>query len=481
MKNNLIGRHSESEVMTGLLNSKGAEMLAVIGRRRVGKTFLVRTVYHDFLNFEITGIQNAPLTVQLQDFAYQLSRLTKPGKQYPVPENWSVAFRQLSSVLENVKSKKKLVLFFDELPWLASRKSGFLPALDHFWNTWACKKNIIITICGSAASWMIDKIVHHKGGLHNRITKLINLAPFTLSETKSYLHSRGVRLDHYQIIQLYMAMGGIPHYLKEIKPGLSAAQNIDYICFRKDGLLRSEFGKLYPALFEHAEIHIKVIKALASKWKGLTRKEIVAIGRLPDGGGLSRVLTELISSGFITAFSPFGKIKKNSFYRLTDEYSLFYLRFIEKQHKAAANVWLKLSRSPSWKSWSGFAFESICLKHTVNIKQALGISGVYTEESGYLFKGDKDKEGLQIDLLIDRQDAVINICEMKFYSGIFTIDKSYAAKLRNRMNAFRVHSKTRKNVLLTFVSSFGIKQNSHSTGLIDNNLTMDVLFNDEVL
>jgi hypothetical protein len=481
MKNNLIGRHSESEVMLGLLKSKGAEMLAVIGRRRVGKTFLVRTVYQDFLNFEITGIQNASIKVQLQDFAYQLSRLTKRGKQYSIPENWSVAFRQLSTVLDSLKTKKKLVLFFDELPWLASRKSGFLPALDHFWNTWASKKNIVITICGSAASWMIDKIVHHKGGLHNRITKLINLAPFTLSETKQYLQSRGVRLDHYQIIQLYMAMGGIPHYLKEVKPGLSAAQNIDHICFRKDGLLRSEFGKLYPALFEHAEIHIKVIKALASKWKGLTRNEIVAIARIADGGGLSRVIAELISSGFITVFSPFGKIRKDSFYRLTDEYSLFYLRFIEKQQKASANVWLKMSRSPTWKSWSGFAFESICLKHVGNIKQALGISGVYTEESGYLFKGSKGSEGIQIDLLIDRQDAVINICEIKFCAGIFTIDKSYATKLRNRLNGFRVHSKTNKNILLTFVSSFGIKQNSHSIGLIDNSLTMDVLFKDEVV
>jgi uncharacterized protein len=476
MKKTLIGRKAESAIMLDLLESKEAEMLAVIGRRRVGKTFLVRSVYKDFITFEISGIHQSTQKEQLHDFAYQLSQVSKGGASLPVPGNWPEAFRQLAAVSDQLKSTRKQVLFFDELPWLASRKSGFLSALDHFWNTWACKRNIVVVICGSAASWMIDKVVHHKGGLHNRVTKLINLAPFTLSETQTYLNSRKINLDHYQITQLYMAMGGIPHYLKEVKPGLSAAQNIDQICFDKNGLLRDEFTKLYPALFENADKHIRVIRALASKWKGLTRMEILTMSRLTDGGSLTRILSELTSSGFITAYMPFGKKKRDMLYRLTDEYSLFYIRFIEKQQKPGTNVWLKLSQLPIWKSWSGFAFESVCLKHSAYIKHALGIHGVYSEESAYIYKGDKHNDGFQIDLLIDRQDAVINICEMKFYSGQFTIDKSYAGELRNKINGFKEHTGTNKKILLTFISSFGLKKNSHSTGLADNDFTMDILF-----
>jgi len=476
MEKTFIGRKEETAVMQDLLNSKEAEMLAVIGRRRVGKTFLVRTVYKEFISFEITGMQQSSQKEQLKDFSYQLSQISKMGKQQPTPGNWQEAFRQLAAVLDQLKTTSKKVLFFDELPWLASRKSGFLPALDHFWNTWASKKNIIVVICGSAASWMIDKVIHHKGGLHNRVTKLITLAPFTLSETDTFLKSRKINLDYYQIIQISMAMGGIPHYLKEIKPGLSAAQNIDQICFGKNGLLQDEFTKLYSALFDNADKHISVIRSLASKWKGLTRNEIVSLSHLTDGGRLTRVLSELISSGFITAYLPFGKKKKDSLFRLTDEYSLFYIRFIEKQQKSGTNLWLNISRSPTWKSWSGFAFESICMKHSENIKHALGISGVYSEESSYIYKGDKNNDGFQIDLLIDRQDAVINMCEMKFYSGEFTIDKSYATELRNKISRFKEHTGTNKNLLLTFISSFGLKKNSHSIGLADNDLKMDIFF-----
>ncbi|HBX52275.1 MAG: ATPase [Bacteroidetes bacterium RIFOXYA12_FULL_35_11] len=476
MNKNIIGRTEEISMMTDLLFNKHPEMLAVIGRRRVGKTYLVRNVYRDYINFEITGIQQASAKQQLEYFATQLNKISGNKKTTSIPESWLEAFFQLSTALEKIKTKKKKVLFFDELPWLASRKSGFLTALGHFWNSWASKQNIIVVICGSSASWMINKVVHNKGGLHNRITKLINLAPFTLAETKKYLKSRNIKMDHYQTIQLYMAMGGVPHYLKEIKPGLSAAQNIDTICFRKNGLLRDEFDKLYPALFEKAEKHINIIRALASKWKGLTRTEIITKSKIKDGGSLTRILSELISSGFVSSYFPFDKKKKETLYRLTDEYSLFYIHFIEKQAKPGMNIWPKLIQSQQWKSWSGFAFENICMKHTENIKKALGISGVYTEESSYIYKGNEYENGFQIDLLIDRSDDVINICEIKFHSGEFTIDKAYANILRRKINNFQLKSKTKKSMMLTFISTFGVKNNMHKTSIVENDLTIEVLF-----
>ena len=468
-----IGRTEEINILQNALTTNESEMIAVIGRRRVGKTFLIRSVYKKHIGFEITGSQRTPLKEQLQNFANQLQLFSKSPVPIAAPVSWPAAFRQLSFFLDKQKSNQKKVLFFDELPWLASHKSRFLSAFGYFWNTWASQKNIVVVICGSAASWMIEKVVNDKGGLHNRITKLISLSPFTLAETRKYLLSRKVSLNHYQTIQLYMAMGGIPHYLKEIQPGKSATQNIDAICFGKNGLLKDEFSNLYPSLFDNASNHISIIRALATKWKGLSRKEIVGISNLPDGGSVTKYLTELSQSGFITAYMPYGKTKKDTLYRLTDEYSLFYLKFIEGRPKQS---WINLSQLQTWKSWSGYAFENICLKHSQQIKNELGISGVYSQESSFVYKGDKYSKGFQIDLLIDRQDNSINLCEMKYHESEFTINQSYAKTLRERRAQFKTQTKTRKNVFLTFISTFGIKSNMHSIGIVDQEINLDALF-----
>ncbi len=469
----LVGRTNERSILQSALLSPDSEMIAVVGRRRVGKTFLIQSIYQKHISFEITGSQNISLKEQLQNFTNQLQLFRKSTIAISPPSNWTEAFYQLSTFLESKSSKQKKVIFIDELPWLASHKSRFLSALGYFWNNWASKNNIVVVICGSAASWMIEKVVHNKGGLHNRITKLISLQPFTLAETKEYLLSRKVNLNLYQIIQLYMVMGGIPHYLKEIEAGKSAAQNIDSICFSKNGLLRDEFLKLYPSLFDKASNHILIIRAISTKWKGVSRKEIVEISKMPDGGSITKYLTELDQSGFITSYLPFGKKKKETLYRLTDEYSLFYLKFIENMRK---QTWNNLSQLPKWKNWTGYAFESLCLKHSLEIKSALGISGVYSEESSYFYKGDKETSGFQVDLLIDRQDNTINLCEIKFTEAEFNIDKAYAKKLRGRVALFKEKTKTRKNIFLTFISPYGINPNINSIGLVENEISIDALF-----
>ncbi len=469
----LIGRHDEIEILKGLLESDTSEMLAVVGRRRVGKTFLIQTVYKDEICFALTGSQYSPLKEQLQNFAWQMEIYS--GSKVPVapPKNWQEAFKQLSKFIDSKKFRQKKVIFLDELPWLAAHKSGFLAALGYFWNTWASQKNIVIVICGSAASWMIKNVIHHKGGMHNRVTRFINLQPFTLHETMQYLQSRKLTLNHYQVIQLYMAMGGIPQYLKQVKPGLSAAQNVDEICFSKNGFLWDEFSKLYSALFDNASNHIDIIRALAAKWKGLTRKEVLAAIKLPDGGTVTKYLSELEQSGFITSYLPFGKSKKDKLFRLTDEYSLFFLRFIEKKRNQS---WQKISQQQSWKSWTEYAFESLCLKHINQIKNELGISGIQTEESSFVNKDKENGKRFQIDMLIDRHDNSINMCEMKFYESEFTIDKSYADEIRERVAQFKTLSKTRKQIFLTFITTYGIKQNQHSLGLVHYNIKMEALF-----
>jgi uncharacterized protein len=474
MQNIFIGRVQEREILAKTLSSPDPELVAVVGRRRIGKTYLVRQCFDACLDFEVTGLQHVTQKEQLQNFVYHIKKWSAGAVAPPQPQNWLEAFQFLADYLDTKSKDSKLVVFFDELPWMASRKSGFLAGLSFFWNSWATRKNIVVVICGSAASWIVQKVVEDKGGLHNRITKRIDLQPFNLHETELFLKSRQVNLSRYQILQIYMALGGVPHYLKEIENGKSAAQNIDKICFAKSAQLKNEFSRLYPALFENAENHVAVVRALAGKWKGMTRKEIIEASKLPEGGGTTRILEELLMSGFIAMYNPFGKKRKDTFYRLTDEFSLFFLEFMENKRYQYLEVWQQLSQTPAYKSWSGYAFESICIKHIAQIKKALGISGVYAEASSFI--GKNNEKGLQIDLVLDRKDQIINLFEIKFYNQIWQLTKSDAAALTARKELFRDLSKTRKHIFLTVLSTFGIQQNEHSLGVVDNNLTMDCLF-----
>jgi AAA+ ATPase superfamily predicted ATPase len=451
-------------------------MVAVLGRRRVGKTFLIKQAYQGHISFELTGLQSSSNKAQLQNFSNQLAIFSQSPLPVQTPANWLDAFFMLARFLDQQSIDKKRVVFFDEVPWLADNKSGFITGLGWFWNSWAEARNIVVIICGSVASWMIQKVVNDRGGLHNRITKRIFLAPFTLSETEEYLQSRQVFYSRYQILQIYMAMGGIPHYLNEVKAGKSATQNISTVCFSRNGLLRDEFSRLYTALFANAENHIAAVVALAKSRQGLTRPEIVKSAQLPEGGNTSRVLEELEQSGFVTSYFPFGKRKKDMLYRLTDEYSLFYLRFIEQNRDGGDETWNQLSQTQTAKIWAGYAYENACLKHLPNIKKALGIAGVYTQSSTFFQKGGDGEDGAQIDLVLDRNDQVINLFEIKFYSAEFALSEADAKNLRNKVRIFKEKTKTKKQVMVVVLTTFGLEHNKHSLGMVEKILIMDDLF-----
>lgn len=474
----LIGREKEQSLLKELLTSRESEFVALYGRRRVGKTFLVETVYKKEIVFSITGLNKVNKTLQLENFTNVLNAQLSGTAQIPTPpKSWLKAFNILRQYLEGLKRKGKMVVFIDELPWLSTPKSGFLPALENFWNSWAAKRSdVILLVCGSAASWMISNIVRSRGGLHNRITKRIRLLPFNLYETECYLKSRNIQLERYDILQLYMVMGGVPHYLKEVRRGQSATQVIDEVCFSKDGLLRDEFLNLYEGLFNKAERYLNVVRALAKHPKGLTRSELMKITKLSSGGTTTKIFDSLEESGFIIKYLPIGKNLKQALYKLSDPYSAFYLKFIANSRASGEGTWMKKSTSASWKSWSGFAFESLCLAHIPQIKNALKIGGIYTEESSWRKTGTAKTTGAQIDLVIDRNDNVINICEIKYAQGEFTIAKKYAEELRTKINAFRTDTKSRKTLFLTMITTFGVTENQYQTSLVHQQIKMDALF-----
>lgn len=468
----LIGRYEEIDILKEKQMSLKSEFIALYGRRRVGKTFLIRSVFEGQITFQLTGIANATLGQQLANFNVSLQEQHWDKKRSEATD-WLEAFQQLKKVVEKSKQKKKII-FFDELPWFDTTHSGFIPALEHFWNSWAsARRDVLLIVCGSAASWMINKLINNKGGLHNRVTQKLKIEPFTLYECREFAKHRKLKLDDYQLLQIYMVLGGVPFYWDSLKKGLSAAQNINKLCFEFNGLLLTEFQNLYKSLFAKASRHEAIVGALAKRSKGLTRDEISKVSGLANGGGLTRLLSELEESGFIRKYVPFGKVSRDSLYQLSDFFSLFNQKFIKGQKRFPKNYWLKQVDNPRNRAWSGYAFEQVCLAHETQIKKALGISGIETESCAW--RSSKGSGGAQIDLLIDRRDGVINICEMKFSVAPFVIDKKYDVELRNKSAVFKAETGTRKSLFLTMITTHGLKQNIYS-GNIQNDLKMDVLF-----
>ena len=468
----IIGRTEEINRLTDYLNSDKAEFLVVFGRRRVGKTFLIREFFQNKFSFYMSGAENASKTEQLFNFTTVLNKCSKVP--YPPVTTWQAAFVQLQHFLENLKTKDRIVVFFDELPWLDNAKSGFLSAFEYFWNTYASANHkIFLVVCGSATSWLINKIIKNRGGLHNRVTRQIFLKPFTLRETEDFFVSRGIALDRYQIAECYMIMGGIPYYLEQMQKKWSVYQNIDSLFFSNTGILRSEFQKLYASIFKNSEKYIEIIEALSSKNKGLTREEMVEISEISDGGTLTKMLEELELCDFIRSYYSFGKRKRDKIYQLVDFYSLFYLNFIKNKPVTDENFWTNIIDNMAHRAWSGYSFEQLCLMHAAQIRRKLGISGVTTYSSSWRSKNTES--GAQIDLVIDRNDRVINLCEIKYAIDEFTITKDVNDNLRKKRAAFMEETKTRKAVHTTMITTYGVKRNEY-WGNIQSEVILNNLF-----
>lgn len=465
--------------------SEEAEFIAVYGRRRVGKTFLIRRFFEKkaCLLFQLTGIHNAKLEKQLTEFNKELERLYQSigiEVQLKTPSSWLDAFEALTAAINY--SKDKVVLFFDEFPWMATKKSQLLQALDYYWNRyWVDNQNIKLIICGSAASWIIKNILSNRGGLHNRVTSRLLIEPFSLSESQQYLTSRHVLLDPYQVLQLYMCIGGIPFYLKSMKQGFSATQNINQACFSKRGTLVDEFNNLFSSLFQQSETHENIVRQLAQKRNGVNRTDLARTLNI-DGGALTRSLRELEQAGFIEKFTPWNQ-KKGIFYKLIDEYSLFYLNWITQNphdnqaKKLTDNFWDITSQSATWKGWASYAFEAICFKHIDQIKTALNVPDGATASAWRSIAKKSDKlSGAQIDLLFDRPDGIIHICEIKYANAPFNIDKDYASQLRNKLEIYTGVTKTKKQLVLSMITTYGLKKSIHTEGLVWSQATLDDLF-----
>ena len=470
-QNEIIGREEEKAMLNSVFSSQQSEFVAIYGRRRIGKTYLVRELFANKFSFEISGLANANTKEQLLNFSLTLRKTT--NESVSTPKTWLEAFSQLSDYLEKCTQKRK-VLFFDEMPWMDTPRSGFLTALEHFWNAWAsARKDIVLIVCGSATSWIINNLINNHGGLHNRLTQTINLKPFTLSECEQYYKWRKLDFTRYQMTQIYMAMGGVPFYLSKIERGLSVAQNIDKLFFAENPKLKNEFQNLYAALFRNSGDYVKTVEALSKKGKGLTRNEISKQTKISNGGGLTKVLQDLEYCDFIRKYHSFGKKTRNTLYQLTDSYTLFYFKFIQKNKHKDAHFWSNSIDTPLQHTWAGLAFEILVLQHVQELKMALGISGIQSSVSSW--RSEKSEKGAQIDLVIHRKDGIINVLEIKYSKDKFTITKDYEENLRNKIFAFKAEAHTRDAVHLVMLTTFGLNRNKY-TDIVQKELDMNCLF-----
>lgn len=471
-KNLFIGREYEIRQLEKYRNSKESEFVIVYGRRRVGKTFLVKEFFDDTYDFKVTGLYKKPKKTQLKNFYLALLEYGSSVKK--IPSDWLEAFAELKKLIKGSQENRKKIIFIDELPWLDTRQSDFLAAFEGFWNDWGAQQNdLMLVVCGSATTWITNKILSDKGGLFNRAARRLYLMPFTLQETERYLQSRGIRWSRYDIVECYMTMGGIPYYLKLLDNELSYLANIDTIFFKRNGSLWDEFDHLYDTLFGNSKGYLKIIEALSTKKSGLTRNEIIKEAKVEDNGLLTEMLKNLKDSLFVRAYNTFGYDEKNVVYQLSDYFTLFYLRFMKGRQNPDEHFWTHFLDNPAKSSWAGQTFEQVCKDHITQVKKAIGISALLTDISSW--HGATDRGKAQIDLIIDRRDRTTNICEIKFSVGEFVINQDYETKLRQKMEVFREATKSKKALQLVMITTYGVRQNAHS-GIMQSQVRMDDLF-----
>ncbi len=449
----IIGRDEERAILASTLKEEYSQFVAVYGRRRVGKTFLIRESFDYKFDFQFTGAANTSSRKQLMRFRQSLK--AHGQKDTPGLKSWSEAFGELKRYINGCKEGKK-VIFLDELPWMDAPRSGFLGELEAFWNGWAsARKDIVFIVCGSSTSWMVKKIIKNRGGLHNRLTHRIALKPFCLGLCEKLCESRGLQLSRRQILEAYMVWGGVPYYWSLLRRGASIAQEIDRLVFSEDGELHDEFDMLYAALFKRPEAYVKVVAALAEKRRGLNRKELIEICKVDDNGAFSEILSNLEWCGFIRSYNVIGT-ERNRVYQLMDHFTLFYYDFLDSR-KPGANYWKSIIGTPTYNTWCGLSFERTCLWHVEQIKMKLGITGVGTNEYTWRFAGDKKRglKGMQIDLLIDRNDGIIDLCEIKDYKEPFHISTEYAERLEERQRLIAAVTQTSKAVHTVLISAEG--------------------------
>ena len=470
----IIGRESEIKRLKAAVESAKPEFVALYGRRRVGKTFLINQMFKNQFAFKMTGVIEGKLRDQFTAFA---DAMCDYGFDMPEqPKGWMQAFIMLKHALkQKVESGEQCVIFIDELPALDAEGSNVSGAVGYFWNSWASQyDNIIFIICGSATSWMITNVIDSKGGLHDRITVEMPIHPFTLKEVESYLESRHFVWNRQMILQAYMVFGGIPYYLSLLDPEESLVQNVDRLFFSQDMQMRREFRRLFNTLYKNPDKYIDIIRTLGKSRRGMTREELAKELKSANNGHLGKRLEDLVQCDLIRKNVVREKEikRKDAIYQLCDFFSLFYLTFIDRA-EVEQQYWAHHINTPEINSWMGLTYERICLAHIQQIKHALRIDAIST--LSYSWRSKIAKPAVQIDIIIERADRIVNVCEVKYSHGEYELKEDEYGKICKRSNAFIQETGLRHAPWITMITTAGVAQGKY-TGMIQSQVKLDDLF-----
>ncbi|MDR0831873.1 MAG: ATP-binding protein [Bacillales bacterium] len=471
----LIGRKREVKLLKTSFESNKSEFVIVYGRRRVGKTFLIKETFNDKMFFRFTGMKNDEgksnndilLRFMLDNFCDKLNVSNKTGIN-----NWLNAFNLLKTKITNCKDKAKKVIFIDELPWMDIEGSMLVSAIDDFWNDFCNYRNdILLIICGSSASWITKKIFTNRTGLHNRHTLKLYIEPFTLKETEDFLIAKGLNYSRYQVVETYMVLGGIPYYLDLFDKNMSLSQNIDNLLFSNTALLKNEYTDLFSSLFKDSTLYVKVIELLVKCKIGMDKNRIAKELGVGNNGYLGDVLETLENCSFVRKYYIYPNKQRNAIYQIIDNYVIFYLNYL-KNKPLFIEYYTKNYEKPQLNSWRGFAFERVCLLNIKSIIEYMRIGGIGYSVSAFNFQTS------QIDLVLDRSDGIINLFEIKFSISPYMIDKEYHQKLLNKYSDFKENNKKKsKTIKLVFLTTFGLVNNEYSS-IVSSSFDMNCLFYD---
>ncbi len=466
--NKVVGRKEEQLILSKVLWNQEAQLVAVYGRRRIGKTFLIKSFFADKIkSINLIGSKRLKNKDLLSHFRDSIVTAGLVNTELPTPNNWNDAFKLLRLVLET--NSDQILIFIDEVPWFERPKSNFIGEFEHFWNSYATnRENLKIILCGSATSWMLKKLIYNKEGLHNRFTARINLKPFSIQEANEFLLSKSIKLTSKNLLELYLSIGGIAEYLKWIDKANSSAVIINDLCFKTSGNLFEEYESLVPALFSDPEKYNRLILALTKKTQGSTFKELEQLSGVAKGTTLARMLTELELNSFVTAYTPYswGNVK---LYRLTDPYLIFYHKWIQSIKKQGVpvpeNYWMQTFNSQSFRIWTGYSYETFCFTHISDILKQIGISGMRVKPS--IWRSKLSKQGAQIDLVLERADHIINLCEIKFHTQPIVLDDKLENELMRKVSIFQEETKSKTEIVPLLISASEVINKGSSIMFID--------------
>lgn len=461
----IIGRKAEQRDLDEWCHSAKPELICVYGRRRVGKTYLVQNAFEGQFAFFATGSDDRRNAVQLKAFHAALRRAGCAERT--VPQDWFEAFNRLRLALEQPDvvraSCGRRVVFLDEFPWLAAKRSDFLAAFSDFWNGWAsCQSDLVVIICGSATSWIVKNILENTASMYNRVTRQLYVAPFDLHDVEEMTQSLRLGWSRDAVLQCYLVFGGLPYYLDMLDRRKSLSQNIDALCLGTNAPLRREVPLLMEASLGNAPLHRAILRELAQSKVGIRRMDLA--NRVEGGttGSFKRALDDLEKCGYIRCYTNRYERRKPSVYQLVDPFLLFGFRFMVDRAPDGHGLvsWKDFERTPAYYAWRGNAFEIACVNHTRQIKHAIGISAVKTED--FPWSSSTSEPGAQIDMVIERADGVTNLCEMKYTDGPFVADREFEEDMARRRRVFQIESATKNTVQSVLVCPQGLRPNTHS-------------------